>query len=159
MIFIIQSLLLLRYKKIEIMKIKISSLTFLFLFCFTNTEAGTVKIFISNVDQEKGTIHYAIFNNPEFFPEDQGKMLGGVKNISEVVKTGIVINELQESNYAIAIFHDKNFNNTFDTLLAIPTEKYGFSNNAKVFFGPPKFEEASIFVGENETVEILIELR
>jgi uncharacterized protein (DUF2141 family) len=141
------------------MKIKISSLTFLFLFCFTNTEAGTVKIFISNVDQEKGTIHYAIFNNPEFFPEDQGKMLGGVKNISEVVKTGIVINELQESNYAIAIFHDKNFNNTFDTLLAIPTEKYGFSNNAKVFFGPPKFEEASIFVGENETVEILIELR
>ena len=86
-------------------------------------------------------------------------MRGGVKNISEVVKTGIVINELQESNYAIAIFHDKNSNNTFDTLLAIPTEKYGFSNNAKVFLGPPKFEEASIFVGENETVEILIELR
>ncbi len=159
MIFIIQSLLLSRYKKIEIMKIKISSITLLFLFCFTNTEAGIIKIFISNVDQEKGTIHYAIFNNPEFFPEEKGKMRGGVKNISEVVKTGIIINELQESNYAIAIFHDKNSNNTFDTIFAIPTEKYGFSNNAKVFLGPPKFEEASIFVGENETVEILIELR
>ena len=94
-----------------------------------------------------------------FFLMKKEKLLGGFKNVSDVVKTGITIDDLKESNYAVAIYHDQNSNNEFDTLFAIPTEKYGFSNNAKVFFGPPKFDDASIFVGENETIEIDIELR
>ena len=47
----------------------------------------------------------------------------------------------------------------FDTFFSIPKEKFGFSNNARVFLGPPKFEDASIFVGQNSIVEIMIELR
>ena len=49
--------------------------------------------------------------------------------------------------------------NEFDTFWSLPQEKYGFSNDAKVFFGPPKFEDASFFIGLDDLVEIDIELR
>ncbi len=141
------------------MKISIPIMIFMLCFCFKEINAGKIKILVSNLDNAKGTIHYAIYNSPEFFPDEKGKLIGGFKNVSEVNKTGIVVNNLKESNYAVAIYHDQNSNNEFDTFLAIPIEKFGFSKNAEVFFGPPKFEEASIFVGEKETVEIAIELR
>ena len=41
----------------------------------------------------------------------------------------------------------------------MPLEKYGFSNNAKVFLGPPKFDEASFFLGDDDIVELVIDLK
>ena len=61
--------------------------------------------------------------------------------------------------YAIAVYHDENNNGQFDRLFAIPLEKYGFSNNAKVFLGPPTFKEASFQVKNNEFKRISIKLR
>ena len=81
-----------------------------------------------------------------FFPDNEGKKIGFKKNVKDVIEHGVLIEDLEESYYAIAIYHDKNSNNKFDTFFAIPQEKYGFSNNAPVFFGPPSFEEASFFV-------------
>tara|TARA_B100000900_G_C20254177_1_gene583281 strand:- start:190 stop:615 length:426 start_codon:yes stop_codon:yes gene_type:complete len=121
--------------------------------------AGQIKIIVSNIDEEKGVIHYGVYKDSNLFPDEEGKFLGGFKEVSKVIKDGLIINNLEESNYAIAIYHDKNSNQKFDTFLAIPTEKYGFSNNAKVFLGPPRFEEASFFVGRDSIVEVMIELR
>jgi uncharacterized protein (DUF2141 family) len=40
--------------------------------------------------------------------------------------------------YAVALLHDENSNHHFDTtLLGIPAEGYGFSNNPTLYFGPP----------------------
>ena len=100
-----------------------------------------------------------MYNDSKLFPDDSGKILGGYEEVSKVIENGLLIDGLEESNYAIAIFHDKNANNKFDSFLSIPKEKFGFSNNARGFLGPPKFEDASIFVGQNSIVEIMIELR
>ena len=124
-----------------------------------NVNAGQIKISVSNIDEEKGTIHFGVYNDSKLFPSKDGRIIGGFEEVSKVITNGLLINDLEESDSAIAIFHDKNSNKEFDTFLAIPTEKYGFSNNAKVFLGPPKFEDASIFVGRNAFVEIIIELR
>lgn len=49
--------------------------------------------------------------------------------------------------YAIAIYHDENDNHHFDrTLLGLPAEGYGFSNDAPTFLGPPAFAQARIAV-------------
>ena len=129
------------------------------LFVCSEISSGEIKIFVSNIEEKKGTIHYGVYNNSQLFPEDSGKILGGYEEVSKVIESGLLIDNLDESNYAIAIFHDTNSNNKFDTFLSIPKEKFGFSNNARVFLGPPKFEDASIFVGKNSIVEIIIELR
>ena len=139
-------------------------INFLVIFCFSaffwfELSAGEIRILVSNIEEKRGTIHYGVYNNPELFPDDSGKILGGFEEVSKVIKDGLLIDDLEESNYAIAIFHDKNSNNEFDTFFSIPKEKFGFSKNARVFLGPPKFEDASFFVGQNSTVEIMIELR
>ena len=139
-------------------------INFLVIVCFSvffwfELSAGEIRILVSNIEEKKGTIHYGVYNNPKLFPDENGKILGGFEDVSRVIKDGLLIDDLEESDYAVAIFHDKNSNDKFDTFFSIPKEKFGFSNNARVFLGPPKFEDASIFVGQNSSVEIMIELR
>ena len=139
-------------------------INFLLVVCFSTffwfeLSAGEIIIQVSNIEEKRGTIHYGVYNNPKLFPDESGKIHGGFEDVSKVIEDGLSIGGLEESNYAIAIFHDKNSNNKFDTFFSIPKEKFGFSKNAKIFFGPPKFEDASIFVGQNSIVEIMIELR
>ena len=123
------------------------------------TNAGELKINVKNIVNNIGSIHYAVYDDPSFFPDKQGKINGGNKRVEDVIANGILIKELNESYYAVAIYHDENSNKKFDTFFSIPKEYYGFSNNAPVFFGPPKFEDAAVFVEQDNTTEIEIELR
>lgn len=55
----------------------------------------------------------------------------------------IVIHDLPAGRYAVSSYHDENGNGKLDTnALGIPEEGYGFSNDARGMFGPPKFSEA-----------------
>ena len=81
------------------------------------------------------------------------------KKTSNVLEEGILIKDLDMGRYAIAIFHDENNNDKFDTFLGIPKEKFGFSKNAQVLLGPPKFSEASFFLSDNIKLKMEIELK
>ena len=140
------------------MKINIIILT-LFFFFFSKLNAGQIFIVVKNIEEKVGTIHFALYDDPNFFPENEGKKIGFKKDVKEVIERGVLIDDLKESHYAIAIFHDKNSNDQFDTFFAIPQERYGFSNNAPVYFGPPTFEEASFFVKNEGMTKIEITLR
>ena len=141
------------------MKINFLVIVFFSSFFWFELSAGEIRILVSNIEEKKGTIHYGVYNNPKLFPDESGKILGGVEEVSKVINDGLLIDDLEESDYAVAIFHDKNSNDKFDTFFSIPKEKFGCSNNARVFLAPPKFEDASIFVGQNSIVEIMIELK
>ena len=140
------------------MKINIIILT-LFFFSFSKLNAGQIFIVVKNIEEKVGSIHFALYDNPDFFPEKVGKKIGFKEDVEQVIKDGVLIEDLEESYYAIAIYHDKNSNDQFDTFLAIPQEKYGFSNNASVYFGPPSFEDASFFVKNEGITKIEINLR
>jgi uncharacterized protein (DUF2141 family) len=64
----------------------------------------------------------------------------------------IVIHDLPAGLYAIASYHDENGNGKLDTsALGIPEEGYGFSNDARGLFSPPKFSEAIVeFDGKSD---------
>ena len=129
------------------------------MFFFSKTFAGELVINILNIEENTGSLHFAIYDNPEFFPKEEGKKIGFKKTLSEIVNNEVIINDLEESKYAVAIYHDENDNNKFDTIFAIPQEKFGFSNDAKIFFGPPSFDEASFYLKKNERLKIEISLR
>ena len=131
----------------------------LFLFHFSMLLSSEILIKVKNLPNNKGAIHVAIYNKAENFPKNDGKFLGLKKNVKEVFYDGIKVKNLKAGKYAIAIYHDQNNNNKFDRFLGLPSEKYGFSNNAKVFFGPPNFEEASFNLFEKELKKVSIELR
>lgn len=58
-------------------------------------------------------------------------------------KVSVVLRSLPEGPLALSIFQDANANGRLDlNAMGIPTEPYGFSNDAVGNFGPPKFEQA-----------------
>ena len=132
---------------------------FFYLCFFSKTFSGELVIKILNIEENIGSLHFAIYDNPKNFPEEEGKKIGFKKTVSDIINNEVIINDLEESKYAVAIYHDENDNNRFDTILAIPQEKFGFSNDAKVFFGPPSFDEASFYLKKNERLKIEISLR
>jgi uncharacterized protein (DUF2141 family) len=52
-----------------------------------------------------------------------------------------------EGRYAIALIHDENGNGKLDKRLMIPREGFGFSQDAPVMMGPPRFDSAAFAVG------------
>ena len=132
------------------MKVRILFIS-LVLLVVTNTISQTfkLKIEIENIEQ-KGTVYLAIYNNSTSFDQDnKNKNVNKnrwVKSIVEVVnKNSFTKNvDLKKGVYAISLFVDSNNNKIIDkNLLGIPTEQYGFSNNATGFLGSPSYNDAS----------------
>ena len=69
------------------------------------------------------------------------------------------IDDLPFGRYAISAYHDENGNGELDTgLFGIPSEDYGFSNNARGGFGPPDFADAAFdFTESGQALEIWLD--
>lgn len=61
-------------------------------------------------------------------------------------------------HYAVSLIHDENGNGKLDTRLFIPREGFGFSRDAPVVMGPPKFERAA-FAVEGGDIRLAIRMR
>jgi len=58
-------------------------------------------------------------------------------------KVTVVLKNLPQGPLALSLYQDANGNGKLDTnAMGMPTEPYGFSNNAFGQYGPPKFEQA-----------------
>ena len=145
------------------MKVRVLFIS-LVLLVVTNTISQTFKlnIEIENIEQ-KGTIYLAIYDNSTNFDQDnQNKNINKnrwVKSIVEVVnKNNFTKNvELKKGVYAISLFVDSNDNKIIDkNLLGIPTEQYGFSNNASGFLGSPSYKDASFNLVDDLNIKILL---
>jgi uncharacterized protein (DUF2141 family) len=70
-------------------------------------------------------------------------------------KASVTFGDLEPGDYAVSAFHDKNNNGRLDTGFAgKPTEPYGFSNDARGRFGPPKFEQARFRLDNSKTISV-----
>ncbi|HRW62121.1 MAG TPA: DUF2141 domain-containing protein [Bacteroidales bacterium] len=96
---------------------------------------NTLTIEIQNLRSGKGQILLSLLN------DSQEKVKGAYGKI-ENNKCTIIFENLNKGNYAFRYFHDENNNDKLDSnWMGIPKEGYGFSNNARVTFGPPSFNE------------------
>ena len=143
------------------MKVRVLFIS-LVLLVVTNTISQTfkLKIEIENIEQ-KGTIYLAIYDNSTSFDQEiKNKNVNKnrwVKSIVEVVnKNNFTKNvELKKGVYAISLFVDSNDNKIIDkNLLGIPTEQYGFSNNASGFLGSPSYKDASFNLVDDLKIKI-----
>jgi uncharacterized protein (DUF2141 family) len=59
-----------------------------------------------------------------------------------------VFTQLPPGRYAAIVIHDENDNGRLDTnVWGVPTEGYGFSNDALGFLSAPSFDAAAVTVG------------
>jgi uncharacterized protein (DUF2141 family) len=119
---------------------KLLFLTFILL--FSGVKTHKLSIHISGISKIKGSLFIAIFRATDDFPVF-GKQFKGIIKEVEGKSQNYTFDNLPEGEYALAIYQDANRNKILDkNLLGIPTEIYGFSNNARSTFSAPSFQEA-----------------
>ncbi|MEY3126273.1 MAG: hypothetical protein RL273_392 [Bacteroidota bacterium] len=119
---------------------KLLFLTFILL--FSGVKTHTLSIHISGISKIKGSLFIAVFRATDDFPVF-GKQFKGIVKEVEGKSQNYNFDNLPEGEYALAIYQDENRNKILDkNLLGIPTEIYGFSNNARRNFSAPSFQEA-----------------
>ena len=119
---------------------KLLFLTFILL--FSGVKTHKLSIHISGISKIKGSLFIAIFRATDDFPVF-GKQFKGIVKEVEGKSQNYTFDDLPEGEYALAIYQDENRNKILDkNILGIPTEIYGFSNNARRTFSAPSFQEA-----------------
>lgn len=97
----------------------------------------------SNIQQAQGSIYIALYDNEAAFlnPEKmRDKRVVAIRNTGNL---NISFPNLAEGDYAISCFHDLNDNGKLDTnVFGVPSEPFGFSNNARPNFRAPNWAEA-----------------
>ena len=119
---------------------KLLFLTFILL--FSGVKTHKLSIHISGISKIKGSLFIAVFRATDDFPVF-GKQFKGIVKEVEGKSQNYTFDNLPEGEYALAIYQDENKNKILDkNILGIPTEIYGFSNNARRTFSAPSFQEA-----------------
>jgi uncharacterized protein (DUF2141 family) len=106
------------------------------------------QLTIEGITSIRGSVRVALYNKPEGFTEP--KKAVHLKSVSVESATVIVDLNVPPGRYAVAVFHDENNNGVLDkNAFGLPTEAYGFSNNARGRFGPPDFNSCVVEIGPN----------
>lgn len=140
----------------------------IFIFSFTiisysqialSQEKGKIVVIFENLKSSKGHILAALYKTKEGFPQDRSKVFMSAKTEIKDKKATITFENIPHGEYAIASFHDENDNGEMDkNFFGIPKESYGFSNNPRIMFSAPSFDEAKFKHNLSET-SIIIKMK
>jgi uncharacterized protein (DUF2141 family) len=112
-----------------------------------------LTIVVDGVEQTTGTVYAAVYDAENFLK----KPAYGILAKADKEEVSVVLDNIAPGNYAVSLFHDENDNGKLDTgAFGIPTEKTGFSNNAKGAYGPPKFDDCQFTVDGDTVIYITI---
>lgn len=118
-----------------------------------------IHVKILEIRNSSGTVACALFESPEGFPTDFLRMATNVMIIKiKKDQARCDFEDIPPGTYAMAVIHDENMNGELDAnWLGIPTEGYGFSNDARGLVGAPPFSAAS-FLYNGENIELTMTL-
>ena len=121
----------------------------------TSAQAQLLSINVQTQTSE-GSIRAAIFEGQSAFDTDKAVTFAVAQ--SQAGGTKLTFPALTKGTYGIALFQDKNGNETLDrNLLGAPKEPFGFSNNPKIGFSAPKFDAFKFeFDGDDMALNITL---
>ncbi|WP_323755539.1 DUF2141 domain-containing protein [Roseivirga sp.] len=112
----------------------------------------TITVTISNVRNSTGSLLVGLYNKDTDFPQGEPYMTQVVVLKSSSDKK-ITFEGVPAGDYAIAVIHDENGNEDMDTNeYGMPTEGFGFSNNAMGSDGPPSFNDAAFAANKHAEI-------
>ena len=121
-------------------------------------QAGTITVQLAGFENDQGTVKLCVCRSED---EYTGKAKEFCTASTEIKSTKAewVFEHMPYGSYSIKAFHDENGNSRLDKdFLGMPTERYGFSNNARGRFGPPTFASAA-FTLNSPQLKIAIEIK
>jgi uncharacterized protein (DUF2141 family) len=113
-------------------------------------QAADLTVVVSNVTSNAGNVILGLFDSAAAFPKTltRGVTTAAAGRDAEGRVT-LVLRDVAPGSYALSAYHDLDGNGQLNTnLMGMPTEPYGFANNARGSFGPPSFQAARVALPE-----------
>lgn len=124
----------------------------------TTSASGCIRLRIENLRNQEGMIGIALFTTDKGFPSKPEKAYASTGLELKEGSTCLMLENIPYGNYALSILHDENSNQKMDkTFIGIPKEGFGTSNNPKISYGPPDFEESE-FILDREEIALVIDM-
>lgn len=102
-------------------------------------EPAPITLTVTGIEEMRGDIVVALFPGDSW----SGRPVASASAAAGSREVIVELSAPGAGQYAIRLFHDVDGDGELDTnLLGIPSEPYGFSNNAPARFGPPSLEDA-----------------
>jgi len=126
---------------------------------FAQSSCPGIQVKILDIRNSTGAVACALFEGPEGFPT---KYIHSATNIMMIKvqdrQARCDFLDIPPGTYALVVIHDENLNGKLETnSVGLPTEGYGFSNDASALMGAPSFNAAS-FAYNGRTLELTISL-
>lgn len=117
---------------------------------------GTLTVVIGNVRNARGQVHVDVCPEAKFL-KDGCPYSSSAPSVAGA--TTVTVHGLPAGRYAVQAFHDENVNHKVDrALFGIPKEGVGFSRDARIGLGPPKFADA-VFDFDGKATTIRLKMR
>lgn len=123
--------------------------------------AAELKLTVSGVRSDEGSVMVGLYDSAAKFQEAIAKAAKDGRLVDKDRLVGATMRartgdqrigfDLPPGRYGIIVFHDENDDGRLDkSMLGIPVEGYGFSNNATGFLSAPSFDSAAVVVGSED---------
>jgi len=114
---------------------------------------ATVELTVTGMRSAKGQVLVCLTREADHFPDCSGST-SARSAVVPASRPKATFTDLPQGRYAISILHDENANGRADkTLGLIPREGFGFSRNAPVRMGPPRFDQASFAIDGSDVTQ------
>lgn len=125
-----------------------AALTLSSLFIATSVAAADLEVSIEGLRSDEGNVRVSVHRRGAAADFPNGDGVAGAFRKADSDGARFVFPDLAPGDYAVAAFHDEDADAELNTnALGLPTEGYGFSNDARGMMGPPGFDAAAITVG------------
>ncbi len=122
--------------------------------------AADLTVVVHNVQSGEGQVMLGLFDSASSFPKNVARGLQAAAAARDASgRVTLVVRNLSPGSYAVSAYHDLDANGRLNSnLLGLPSEPYGFSNNARGTMGPPPFQAAAFVVPEQGlTIELRVQ--
>lgn len=115
-------------------------------------EKINLQIVVEGYEVGVGQLRVALYDNPqEFNKVERAKWKDVFAADAKPIQIALERELFPNNELAVAVYQDSNSNNQLDkNTFGIPQESYGFSNNPKRGFGPPKYSEVVVPISSEE---------
>lgn len=114
-------------------------------------QAADVEVSVKNLRSEEGTVRVAICTEDTFT-----KPACTLRGNAPASEGAVVVKDVPAGRYAVQAYHDENDDRKINRFFFKLKEGIGFSNDAKMRRGPPKFADAAIQIEDDTSLELTI---
>jgi uncharacterized protein (DUF2141 family) len=115
--------------------------------------AADLSVQVGTIKTQQGQVWVSVFKSADTYLKASIQRTAVKADAAEL---RIAFKDLEPGDYAVTVHHDVNDNGKMDrNFIGMPSEPYGFSNNAMGSMGPPSFDQAKVKVpAEGRSIQI-----